>query len=312
MTATAIRVGSTTVERIALAYPSETPIKLALVGTVGPANALAIGTVTTGAPGSSAAAAITGTPPSQTLDLTLPRGATGPAGADGATPWVIGSGGVISYTGGVVGIGTAFPNAASKLHVQGTVATATHLVVQGVAGQSAPLQGWRNSAGTQLAYLNLDGAFITTGVLNSAGLNIDFKWQFYNAGSALLYMRDQVNGRMQFTATPGAVGLSRIDFNDRITVQAGAGQTANVFDAKSSAGVNLVSISPAGNLGIGLGATASTAPLDIAGDTHRQRTSRTPASATAAGNAGDICWDANFVYVCVATNTWKRSALATW
>jgi hypothetical protein len=41
-------------------------------------------------------------------------------------------------------------------------------------------------------------------------------------------------------------------------------------------------------------------------------TSKTPATATAAGTAGDICWDSGFVYVCVATNTWKRSALATW
>jgi hypothetical protein len=38
----------------------------------------------------------------------------------------------------------------------------------------------------------------------------------------------------------------------------------------------------------------------------------TPASATAAGTAGDICWDANYVYVCVATNTWKRSPLTSW
>jgi hypothetical protein len=48
------------------------------------------------------------------------------------------------------------------------------------------------------------------------------------------------------------------------------------------------------------------------GDTMRLATSRTPASATASGNAGDICWDANYVYVCVATNTWKRAALSTW
>jgi hypothetical protein len=38
----------------------------------------------------------------------------------------------------------------------------------------------------------------------------------------------------------------------------------------------------------------------------------TPASAAAAGEAGQIAWDANFVYVCVATNTWKRVAIATW
>jgi hypothetical protein len=38
----------------------------------------------------------------------------------------------------------------------------------------------------------------------------------------------------------------------------------------------------------------------------------TPASASAAGTAGMITADANYVYVCTATNTWKRVAIATW
>jgi hypothetical protein len=50
-------------------------------GSTGPANSLAIGTVTTGAEGSAAAAAITGTAPSQTLSLTIPVGATGATGS---------------------------------------------------------------------------------------------------------------------------------------------------------------------------------------------------------------------------------------
>lgn len=37
-----------------------------------------------------------------------------------------------------------------------------------------------------------------------------------------------------------------------------------------------------------------------------------PASASAAGVAGDLAYDASFFYVCVAKNTWKRAAIATW
>lgn len=37
-----------------------------------------------------------------------------------------------------------------------------------------------------------------------------------------------------------------------------------------------------------------------------------PATAAAAGAAGMISWDTNFIYVCVAPNTWKRVAIATW
>lgn len=37
-----------------------------------------------------------------------------------------------------------------------------------------------------------------------------------------------------------------------------------------------------------------------------------PASATATGTAGQIAYDGEFFYVATATNTWKRTALATW
>lgn len=40
--------------------------------------------------------------------------------------------------------------------------------------------------------------------------------------------------------------------------------------------------------------------------------SNVPASAAAAGTAGDIAWDSGFFYAAVATNTWKRVAIATW
>ncbi len=38
----------------------------------------------------------------------------------------------------------------------------------------------------------------------------------------------------------------------------------------------------------------------------------TPASAAATGKAGSIVWDTGFIYVCTATNTWKKVAIATW
>lgn len=38
----------------------------------------------------------------------------------------------------------------------------------------------------------------------------------------------------------------------------------------------------------------------------------TPSSATDTGIAGEIAWDASYLYVCTATDTWKRVALSTW
>lgn len=40
--------------------------------------------------------------------------------------------------------------------------------------------------------------------------------------------------------------------------------------------------------------------------------SSAPASASATGVAGTITWDASYVYVCTATNTWKRVGISTW
>ena len=37
-----------------------------------------------------------------------------------------------------------------------------------------------------------------------------------------------------------------------------------------------------------------------------------PASASAPGSAGELAVDADFIYVCTATDTWKRVAIATW
>ena len=37
-----------------------------------------------------------------------------------------------------------------------------------------------------------------------------------------------------------------------------------------------------------------------------------PATAAAAGVAGDVAYDADYIYVCVSDSTWKRVAIATW
>ena len=88
----------------------------------------------------------------------------------------------------------------------------------------------------------------------------------------------------------------------------------NHLQVTGSATGNAVTISTGGsdtNRSISLTA-AGTGLVQITNDSLRIVTSKTPASATAAGTAGQIAWDANYVYVCTATNTWKRSALTTW
>jgi len=64
--------------------------------------------------------------------------------------------------------------------------------------------------------------------------------------------------------------------------------------------------------GLGVIPTLTANGLDINGSTIRLRSLRTITSSSATGNQGEMCYDANYLYICVATNTWKRVSLTTW
>lgn len=81
--ATATITGTAPNQTLSLSIPRGDTGSTGATGPAGPANTLTIGTVTTGAAGSPASATVTGTAPNQTLNITIPRGDTGAAGADG-------------------------------------------------------------------------------------------------------------------------------------------------------------------------------------------------------------------------------------
>lgn len=65
------------------------------------------------------------------------------------------------------------------------------------------------------------------------------------------------------------------------------------------------------NVGAGLIPSGSTPYFEV-NNRFVITTSITPATSSAPGIAGTIAWDANYIYVCIAANTWKRVAIATW
>ena len=58
------------------------------------------------------------------------------------------------------------------------------------------------------------------------------------------------------------------------------------------------------------GVQGATGPQGVQGATTASGSA--PASATSTGSAGTIAYDANYVYICIATNTWKRVAISSW
>jgi hypothetical protein len=62
---------------------------------------------------------------------------------------------------------------------------------------------------------------------------------------------------------------------------------------------------------VGIGTTSPTHALDVNGNTIRVRQDRTPASSSEACLKGEMAWDGSYLYICVATNTWKRTALSS-
>ena len=58
--------------------------------------------------------------------------------------------------------------------------------------------------------------------------------------------------------------------------------------------------------------TSGASKLTVADDSIQINSSKTPSTAGATGTTGQICWDSSYIYVCVAANTWKRAAIASW
>jgi len=127
-----------------------------------------------------------------------------------------------------------------------------------------------------------------------AANDVVFTFQNFGYDGSALVDGGRIYCKVEGTVSPGIVPM-RWEWN----TMNGAGAMAQ-----------RMRISSGGEVKLGTG--GGTAKLHINSDILRLDTAKTPASAGAAGNAGDICWDANYFYICIATNTWKRVAIATW
>ncbi len=130
------------------------------------------------------------------------------------------------------------------------------------------------------------------------------------------------------TATPGAklevnesssgiyASIIKNDNGDGLglNIQAGDG-SENILLLETSSGIDRHSFLASGNVylaqgggDVGIGTTNPSAKLHVVGDSILIATSQSPTS-SGTGVQGEISWDASYLYICTATNTWKRTAL---
>lgn len=199
------------------------------------------------------------------------------AGALSAASYAVsGSGGVYHIGGGTISLGSSSSGA-----------------VQVTTSGDVNIQSSGNSASQSIAFINANSAtsasirkFVDNviGVVNATSAQ---RWEVYNT-----YTSSTSYERGVFDWQGSANTL-------RVGTQKGSGGGAARALALITDDTTRVTVS-------------STGQVTFAGDNVIIATSKTPSSASDTGTTGAVCWDSGFVYVCTATNTWKRAAIATW
>jgi hypothetical protein len=176
-----------------------------------------------------------------------------------------------------------------------------------ITGGTATPSGFTNPQAT----IVVSGGVVTTVTVTSGGGTID---------STMIFGASSLPGGSGFSAT-GAT-FNTPERNTGLGYRAGRGCTdgsRNVF-VGNQAGENETT---SDNLYISNSDTstplikgkfdstgANGGSVRIYGDL--QLTTKTPASASATGTVGTITYDADYIYICTATDTWKRVAISTW
>ena len=116
------------------------------------------------------------------------------------------------------------------------------------------------------------------------------------------------------SVTNGSSGFGLISLKTNLDKTFAVGDMPSA--SGSYTGANFIVFGSTGNAAINR-TTDAGFKLDVNGSVrlsslYYSALSTAPTSATATGTTGEIRIDANYIYICTATNTWKRVAIATW
>jgi len=240
---------------------------------------------------------------------------------------------------GLVGIGTTNPGV--NLHVTKTASTST-------PSTSALLALENATTANLLDFVGNDGTASAQGLSFSDGtVSRGRIWYTHSEDSLAFSTLSQERARITSdgklglgTSSPSAklhvraadsdtvATLLRLEqFNAaqtdsaRLVITADVANNLVTYDATGfntgshvflTGGLDRARIDSSGRLLVGTSSQSGGSLLQVNDDRIRIASSKTPASASDTGTAGEICWDSSYIYVCTATDTWKRAALSTW
>jgi hypothetical protein len=265
-----------------VATPSSANLATLVTGETG-SGALVFGTSPTFTTPTLGAATATSITAPDSTNLTLAGGSTGAS-------LVLGQGTSASATLALPGVGIL---TVSNVNDAGFVNVARFLSPSLTSGNSALILVGRAAAVSQSAFLNY--GYNTT----AASTYLDIG---HNGTTGQVRLTQP--GNLLIGTTTDATSLA----GGLVVNGSGAGATSSSTSTGALRVTGGVGVSGAMNVG---GAATFAGAVTIGG-TVIHTLSATPASATAAGTVGTMSWDANYIYICTATNTWKRVAIATW
>ncbi len=224
----------------------------------------------------------------------------------------IGSGNfTVSSTGVMTATGATISGAltASSLNVTGATVTGT-LDASVITLNSEPLNNvltYSETGGVGLLTLNegaaITGDFVVAGNFEATGLQPDLVIGKVTGATGDTVQADAIlrsdTGSGSFKIQAGtttkvslnydALAKTTLDADSTLTIKTGSSTTALTLSSSQNATFAGEVYAPSFRLGTGA-----------------------PSSNSDTGTAGQIKYDANYLYVCTATNTWKRIALPIW
>ena len=242
-------------------------------------------------------------------------------------------------TGVAVKISTTSDNSVPML-----VKTPSHEILFAVTGSGKVLVGGMHlDAKLNISGSDVDKLISAAGTSRGPAFYVSASGETFVSGSVIL---QDVEPTIYFSGSNGSETLGQIGYNssDNILIQnnvtnkhivlkandAGTlregfrldgavpevvvNQTADSlvdFRVESDNNTHMLFVDGAADK-IGINTDTPGTTLDINGSAIRIRNNSTPSSASDLGMTGEIRWDANYVYICIATDTWRRIAHSTW